>query len=108
VAQTDAQRHDRAASYNLDVGRSPVSDQYQLRTSRCRCPTQAISAAKLSGPANLQNCSDNGFQDKIAKKKVQINQTYVDSAGPVVELQLEKAGLRLSALLDALWTSVGQ
>jgi len=39
---------------------------------------------------------------------VQINQTYVDSAGPVVEVQLEKAGLRLAPLLDALWTSVGQ
>jgi hypothetical protein len=67
-----------------------------------------ISATKLAGPAGLQNCSDNGFQDKIAKKKVQINQTYLDSAGPVVEGQLEKAGLRLAALLDALWMSVGQ
>src|SRR5262245_14049316 len=67
-----------------------------------------ISATKLAGPACLQNCADNGFQDKIAKKKVQINQIYVDSASPVVEVQLEKAGLRLAALLDALWTSVGQ
>jgi nuclease S1 len=67
-----------------------------------------ITAEKLAGPATLQNCSDNGFQDKIAKKKVQINQTYVDAAGPLVEEQLEKAGLRLAALLDALWTSVGK
>jgi hypothetical protein len=66
------------------------------------------SAKKLAGPDRLQNCSDNGFQDKIAKKNVQINQTYVDAASPVVEEQLERAGLRLAALLDALWTSVGK
>jgi hypothetical protein len=68
----------------------------------------AITAAKLAGPATLQNCSDQGFQDKIAGKKVQINQGYVDAAGPAVEEQLERAGLRLAAIIDALWTSVGK
>src|SRR5262249_46908344 len=65
---------------------------------------KSIAASTLAGPDTLQNCSDTGFQDEIAKKNVQINQTYVDGAGPVVEEQLEKAGLRLAALLDALWT----
>src|SRR5262249_14850879 len=68
----------------------------------------SIEASTLAGPDTLQNCSDNGFHDKIAAKKIKVNQTYVDAAGPVVEEQLEKAGLRLAALLDALWTSVGQ
>ena len=91
-----------------------VSDAHQLAMNTGYAHLVAgvhhkpISATKLAGPAGLQDCSLNGFQDKIAKKKVQISQTYVDSAGPVVEVQLEKAGLRLAALLDALWTSVGQ
>jgi hypothetical protein len=68
----------------------------------------AITAAMLAGPPTLQNCSDQGFQDKIAGKKVQINQGYVNAAGPVVEEELERAGLRLAAVMDALWTSVGK
>jgi hypothetical protein len=48
------------------------------------------------------------FSDKIAMKKVRVTQTYVDSANPVVEEQLEKSGLRLAALLDALWTRLGK
>jgi hypothetical protein len=67
-----------------------------------------IAAAQLAGPATLQNCSDNGFQDTIAMKKVQVTQAYVDAAKPVIEEQLEKGGLRLAAVLDALWTSIGK
>jgi hypothetical protein len=67
-----------------------------------------ISAKKLAGPDDLQNCSDNRFQDKIAKKNVQINQPMLTVPVPSLKSSSNGPDLQLAALLDALWTSVGR
>jgi hypothetical protein len=63
-----------------------------------------IDASAIAGPDGLSSCD--GFQDQIAKKKVKLNQHYVDASMPTVELRLEQAGIRLAVLLDQLWVSV--
>jgi len=69
-------------------------------------PPRMISARSLAGPAGLNSCEDEGFQDKIAEKHVAITKRYVATAGAVLDTQLEKAGIRLARILDQLWDSV--
>jgi S1/P1 Nuclease len=55
-------------------------------------------------PRKVSTCADD---NRIAERMLQLNeslgQAYQDAAAPVVERQLEKAGVRLAALLNSLW-----
>jgi len=68
-------------------------------------PPRTISARSLAGPAGLNNCEDEGFQDKIAGKHVAVTKRYVATAGPVLDTRLESAGFRLAPIHDQLWDS---
>jgi len=64
-----------------------------------------VDAAKIAGPDNLAACTDDNFQTKMAKKNIQVTTAYVNAALPVIQMQLEEAGIRLGRILDQLWSA---
>jgi hypothetical protein len=58
----------------------------------------------LEPPRAISSCADdNDVAARMLRLDQTLNQAYQDAAAPVVEEQLEKAGIRLAALLNSLW-----
>jgi len=58
----------------------------------------------IEAPVTVNSCSDdNDIGARMLKLNEQLGQPYQDDAGPVVEEQLAKAGIRLSMILNQMW-----
>jgi S1/P1 Nuclease len=58
-------------------------------------------------PREISSCGDdNDVAARMLRLDESLNQAYQDAAAPVVEEQLEKAGIRLAALLNSLWPDI--
>ena len=91
-------------NWSMDAHGLAASVSYEHLVAGAR--GRNVTAQALAGPDGLASCEDRHFQEKIAKKRVAVNAAYVDAAEPVIETQLEKAGIRLARILDQLWDGV--